>query len=80
MYLIKAADLQTYLTRSPTASRGCLVDTNILLAANFSLDHFHESAIGIFETLIEERVPRFANVNVRSEFIHISRKIVIAPA
>jgi len=80
MPLVRARDLRNFLDRSPNMRTGCLVDTNILFAANYSLDHFHETAIEIFETLIEERVPRFANANVRSEFIHLSRKVVIAQA
>lgn len=80
MPLVHAHDLRDFLNRLQEMRTGCLVDTNILFAANYSLDHFHEAAIDIFEILIEEQVPRFANVNVRSEFIHLSRKVVIAHA
>jgi len=80
MPLIRAHDLRNFLDRSPAMRTGCLVDTNILFAANYSLDRFHGAATDIFETLINEQVPRFANVNIRSEFINLSRRIVIAQA
>ena len=80
MSVIKAKDLQNFINSAAEHRTGCLVDTNILFAANFSLDHFHEAAVEIFETLIDENIPRFANVNIRSEFINLSRKVVIAQA
>lgn len=77
---IQGSELIKFIRRSPGARTGCIVDTNILFAANYNLDHFHEAAIDIFEVLMAEGIPRFANVNVRSEFIHLSRKVVIAQA
>ncbi len=80
MSVIRSKDLLTFLNSNPSMKKGCLVDTNILFAANYSFDRFHEPAIEIFDTLIKERVPRFVNVNVRSEFINLTRKVVIAHA
>ena len=80
MPIIEAKELRSFLNESPARKLGCLIDTNILFAANFSLDHFHEESIEIFETLIDEKVPLYTNVNIRSEFINQTRKVVIVHA
>jgi predicted nucleic acid-binding protein len=80
MNLIKAKDLPTFLKTSYAHSSGCLIDTNILLAANFNLDHFYDVANDILDDLARFKVPRFANVNIRAEFINLSRRVVIAQA
>jgi hypothetical protein len=80
MPIIEAKDLPSFLGESPARKLGCLIDTNILFAANFSLDHFHEVSVEIFRILIEERVPIFTNVNIRSEFINQARKVVLVHA
>jgi predicted nucleic acid-binding protein len=80
MSLIEAKDLRHFLNESPTRKLGCLIDTNILFAANFSLDHFHDQSIEIFKTLIDEKVSSYTNVNIRSEFINLARKVVIVHA
>lgn len=73
MPIIEAKDLRLFLNESPARKLGCLIDTNILFAANFSLDHFHDEAIEIFKTLMDEKVPLYTNVNIRSEFINRAR-------
>lgn len=78
--IIEGKSLREFLNESPVRKVGCLVDTNALFAANFSLDHFHEQSIEVFQILIEERVPIYANVNIRSEFINQARKVVIGHA
>lgn len=80
MFIIKSKDLRLFLNDSTARKSGCLVDTNILFAANFSLDHFHDQSIEIFKTLMDLRIPIYANVNIRSEFINLSRKVVIVHA
>lgn len=77
MSIIEAKDLRLFLNESPARKGGCLIDTNILFAANFSLDHFHEQSVEIFKILMEEKVPLYTNVNIRSEFINQARKVVI---
>ena len=80
MAIIAAKDLRTFLNESPSRKLGCLIDTNVLFAANFSLDHFHEESIEIFKILIDEKIPLYTNVNIRSEFINQARKVVIVHA
>lgn len=80
MPIIEAKDLRSFLNELPARKWGCLIDTNILFAANFSLDHFHDEAVEIFKTLMDEKVPLYTNVNIRSEFINQARKVVIVHA
>lgn len=80
MAIIEAKDLRSFLNESPARKLGYLIDTNILFAANFNLDHFHEDSIEIFKTLMDEKVPLYTNVNIRSEFINQARKVVIVHA
>ncbi len=80
MPIIEAKDLRSFLNELPARKLGCLIDTNILFAANFSLDHFHDESVEIFKTLAEEKVPLYTNVNIRSEFINQARKVVIVHA
>ena len=80
MSIIEAKNLRSFLNESPARKLGCLIDTNILFAANFSLDHFHDESVEIFKTLMQENVPLYTNVNIRSEFINQARKVVIVHA
>jgi predicted nucleic acid-binding protein len=80
MPIVYAKDLASFLSEAPDRKSGCLIDTNILFAANFSLDHLHEESVEIFKILMKEKVPLFTNVNIRSEFINLARKVVIVHA
>lgn len=77
---VRGCDLKFFIAGTIGAKAGVIVDTNILFAANYSLDSYHEEAVEIFKILDSECIPRFANTNVRSEFIHLTRKIVIIQA
>lgn len=61
----------------PRAQRGCVVDTNVLFAASFPLDAFNEWAESLVALLHKLEIPLFTNINVRSEFIDLCRRVMI---
>ncbi len=80
MSIIEAKDLRTFVNEAPARKLGCLIDTNILFAANFSLDLFHDKSVEMLNALLDEKIPLYTNVNIRSEFINQARKVVIVHA
>ncbi len=80
MQIVEARNLRSFLNEVSFRKSGCLIDTNVLFAANFNLDYFHDEAVEIFNILTEEKVPVYANVNIRSEFINLARRVVIVHA
>lgn len=59
---------------------GVIADTNLLIAATYDLDSANSDAIQFLDILSEHRVPIFCNVNVRSEFLEIHRRIIFTEA
>lgn len=72
-------ELSSYLEAQDT-KKGCLVDTSILFSLSYPLDIFNEQAEKAFKILTHYEVPIFTNVNIRSEFIELYRRITIAEA
>ena len=60
--------------------KGVLADTNVLISATYDLDPANDQAIGFFDLLAEHEVPIFCNVNVKSEFLEIHRRIIFTEA
>lgn len=60
--------------------KGILADTNVLISATYDLDPAYDQAIDFFELLAEHEVPIFCNVNVKSEFLEIHRRIIFTEA
>ncbi|MBI3534785.1 MAG: hypothetical protein HY072_04790 [Deltaproteobacteria bacterium] len=75
--LIQLEDLPKFLESDKSAAEGCIVDTNLLFAASFPLDTYNEWAEGVFKTLHSLNIPIFTNLNVRSEFIELNRRVLI---
>lgn len=69
--LLKTASSQSGI------KNGCFVDTSILFAASYPPDEFNTEAEQVFEYLTELEIPVFTNVNVRSEFIDLHRRVMI---
>ncbi|OYZ21257.1 MAG: hypothetical protein B7Y39_09500 [Bdellovibrio sp. 28-41-41] len=68
--------LKTALSQ-PSIKSGCFVDTSVLFAASHPPDEFNTEAEEVFEFLTELEIPVFTNVNVRSEFIDLHRRVMI---
>jgi predicted nucleic acid-binding protein len=60
--------------------KGVLADTNVLISATYDLDPANEQAVVFFDLLAEHEVPIFCNVNVKSEFLEIHRRIIFTEA
>lgn len=57
--------------------QGCFVDTSILFAASYTPDLFNEESEELFDFFAELKIPLFTNVNVRSEFMDLHRKVMV---
>lgn len=75
--IIRFSDLLKTTSAQPSVKNGCFVDTSILFAASYPPDEFNTQAEEIFDFLAELEVPVFTNVNVRSEFIDLHRRVMI---
>jgi UDP-galactopyranose mutase len=59
------------------AKNGCIVDTSILFSASYGPDVFNTASEELFEFLADLKIPTFTNVNIRSEFIDLHRRVMI---
>ncbi len=73
-------ELDTFLIKFPGLKNGILIDTNILVAATYELDEFHDSAMNFIDSIIGHEIPIFCNVNIRAEFLEIHRRILFSEA
>jgi hypothetical protein len=74
------SELDELLKAHPNAKKGFLIDTNILVAATYDLDKYNEIAVNFIDSLADREIPLYCNVNIRSEFLEIHRRIVISEA
>lgn len=74
------SEIKQLLEQYPAVQKGVLVDTNVLISATYELDSFHEETINFLDQLIDYKIPLFCNVNVRSEFLEIHRRIIFTEA
>lgn len=70
--------MDALLNAHPNAKKGFLIDTNILVAATYDLDKYNEIAVNFIDSLADREIPLYCNVNIRSEFLEIHRRIVIS--
>ena len=66
------------IAQDASLKKGCIVDTNVLFAANYVMDPFHEWAWSLFEAFSKNGVAAYTNLNVRSEFIELNRRVHMA--
>ena len=74
------SEFEQLLKSHPAISTGILVDTNVLISATYEMDLFHEETTQFLDVLIGKQAPLFCNVNVRSEFLEIHRRIIFTEA
>ncbi len=70
-------DLEALLVDHPQLRNGCIVDTNVLFAAAYAPDIHNEWAEALFAKLYELRIPIYTNINIRSEFIDLNRRVLM---
>lgn len=69
------SDFLSLLNSRPKMKDGIVVDTNILISATYDGDVFNEQTNDLLDLVIENNIPLFYNVNVKSEFLEIQRRI-----
>ena len=74
------SELDSLLVKNHMAHNGFLVDTNILVSATYDLDKFHDDSADFIEKIINKNIPLYCNVNIRSEFLEIHRRILFSEA
>ncbi len=62
----------------PEVLNGVFVDTSVLFSATYDLDIFNEKVAFLFGKFSDYNIPIYANVNIRSEFIELHRRVLIA--
>ena len=70
-------DIRTLIKQNPSLKRGCIVDTNVIFAAMFPLDAHNDWAESTLEELRRLEIPIYSNINIRSEFIDLNRRVLI---
>lgn len=74
---ITLADLKSLASTNPDLQRGCVVDTNALFAAVIPPDRLNAWAEATFIQLNALGLPAFTNINIRSEFLDLQRRVLI---
>lgn len=75
--LLKIEDLEQKIAQNPALKIGCIVDTNVVFATSFPLDTYNDWGEEVFDILHKLNIPIFTNLNVRSEFIDLNRRVLI---
>jgi len=58
-------------------SLGCITDTNALFARSMDLDRLNTWADAAFDQFASMGIPVFTNINIRSEFMDLQRRVMI---
>ncbi len=74
------SDFLNLLEQNENLRRGIIVDTNVLISATYDFDPSFDSTAEFLDLLSEHQIPLFCNVNVRSEFLEIHRRIIFTEA
>ncbi len=74
------SEIDSLIKERPTIKNGILVDTNILVSATYDLDMYNDESLGLIKCLISNSIPVFSNLNIRSEFLEIHRRILFSEA
>jgi predicted nucleic acid-binding protein len=75
--LISIEQLEELVSQYPNFKNGCLLDTNILLSVSLTIDPMNEAAEILVRKLATLKIPIYSNVNIRSEFLEIQRRVLI---
>lgn len=75
--ILKLEELSKILLPEKSLGLGCIVDTNVIFAATLPSDSYNEWAERVFDELNSLGIPVFTNINIRSEFIELNRRVLI---
>ena len=75
--VIRFSDFLKTSRINPGIKKGCFVDTSILFAASYPPDQFNTESEELLEFFSELKVPIYTNLNVRSEFLDLHRRVMI---
>jgi predicted nucleic acid-binding protein len=68
------------LKKQESLKTGLIVDTNVLISATYEPDLLHDDTIEFLDLVMEQQIPLYCNVNVKSEFLEIHRRIIFTEA
>lgn len=71
-------DFEKQILSDDNLKSGVITDSNIIFAASYELDLFYEDAAFILNILSKHDIPVYTNINVRSEFLELHRRVLIA--
>jgi hypothetical protein len=74
---LAVTELPALISSRPELQRGCVVDTNALFAGAMPLDRLNEWAERVFRQLHSLQIPIFTNINIRSEFMDLQRRVLV---
>jgi hypothetical protein len=74
---ISVNDLPQLISQHPELKMGCVVDTNAFFAATMPLDRLNAWAEEAFLHLRTLDIPTFTNINIRSEFLDLQRRVLV---
>lgn len=70
------SDVDTYLAKAGN-NKGCVVDTNFVIAITEENHAYHEDSKFLYEKLVQYQIPIYCTVTVRTEFIDYQRRMII---
>lgn len=73
---IPYSDVDSYLA-TIDSKKGCILDTNFLIALTEENHAYFEDSNFLFEKLVQYQIPIYCTVTVRTEFIDYQRRIKI---
>ncbi|MGK5085313.1 hypothetical protein WDW37_18660 [Bdellovibrionota bacterium FG-1] len=74
---ISINDLPQLIRSKSGIKLGCVVDTNAFFAASLTADRINTWAEEVFKVLQVHSVPTFTNINIRSEYLELQRRVLI---
>ena len=74
---ISIRELHQVIQANPVLKLGCVIDTNAFFAASMPADRINAWAEAVFKVLREHSIPAFTNINIRSEYLELQRRVLI---
>lgn len=77
--VIPFSEIESYLAsiEKIDAPRGAILDTNVLISANYDVRDSHVQIIQILDTLQRKNYRVFATVSTRSEYLEFQRRLIL---
>ncbi len=77
--VIPFSEIESYLTsiKKFDSHKGTILDTNILISANYDIRDSHSDVVDVWELLLQKDYRLFATVNTRSEYLEFQRRLIL---